>query len=343
MRLSIFNFRTPADAFPWAPFWFVCLTLSGILLAVLEFHLQKHGVHPSITDDVKLWSINRGRVYGDNPQHSIALLGASRMQLDIDLPTMTTLMPNKTIVQLAVDGSSPLPTLRDLAADAAFNGIAICDIAIDQLAIAPNGDQQKYVEYFHTNFNLNAELNKLADVQLQTYFAFAANTKTTADIFLTFFTSHVPPSTYITTRPDRSRSADYSRIVIAYLRDTRFRSSKAQYQRHPIPTPENWLIQAQQIEPWIHKIKSRGGDVVIVYLPTSSPLSELDEHYYPKTSYWDRFAAKTQAKTLHFLDVPALKSFKAPDGSHLDAHDTSAFTTALVTELKSRRFITEDQ
>ncbi len=48
---------------------------------------------------------------------------------------------------------------------------------------------------------------------------------------------------------------------------------------------------------------------------------------------WDAFAASTSAPTIHWVDVPGMARLSCPDGSHLDARDTRAFTEALVQEL----------
>jgi hypothetical protein len=74
--------------------------------------------------------------------------------------------------------------------------------------------------------------------------------------------------------------------------------------------------------------------VVFVRYITTGEHYELDEKYYPKSKYWDQFAKKTEAVTIHFKDVPELSNFECPDTSHLDFRDAPRFTVSLGHELR---------
>jgi hypothetical protein len=91
--------------------------------------------------------------------------------------------------------------------------------------------------------------------------------------------------------------------------------------------------------PLVESIQKRGGKVIFARFPTSGEHRVLDERYYPRREYWDRFAARTPALAIHFDDVPALSRFELPDTSHLDSRDTPAFTEALIEELARRGVI----
>ncbi len=59
----------------------------------------------------------------------------------------------------------------------------------------------------------------------------------------------------------------------------------------------------------------------------------MHERQSPRRQFWDQFARKTRATTLHFADVPALAAFQCPDGSHLDYRDRGRFTQHLAIAL----------
>ena len=75
-------------------------------------------------------------------------------------------------------------------------------------------------------------------------------------------------------------------------------------------------------------------------MPTDGDVRKRERRLFPRSEFWDVFAAETDAATVHFEGHPALGRFHPPDGSHLDQRDTPAFSTALgeiiVRELERR-------
>jgi len=93
------------------------------------------------------------------------------------------------------------------------------------------------------------------------------------------------------------------------------------------------------VELMVQRIRQRGGQVVFVRYPTTGEHYEMDVKAYPKKLYWDHFASKTSAVTIHFADVPSLRGFDCPDTAHLDYRDAPRFTLALAEELERRAVI----
>src|SRR4051812_27796643 len=113
---------------PRCPWWAV---LAGALFActafisLMEFALAQRRVSPTIVDSKALWVEERARASALG-ERALVLVGASRMQLDVDLDVLrrrTRLEP----VQLAIDGTSFMPILAGLAADPSFRGSVIVD------------------------------------------------------------------------------------------------------------------------------------------------------------------------------------------------------------------------
>ncbi len=104
------------------------ILLSGLILftvfvAAMEVRLAIRGIRPTAVDNDAAWIRERARAssLGD---HALILIGASRMQTDIDLDVLrirTGLEP----VQLAIDASSFIPILAGLAKDPAIRGTVI--------------------------------------------------------------------------------------------------------------------------------------------------------------------------------------------------------------------------
>ena len=76
--------------------------------------------------------------------------------------------------------------------------------------------------------------------------------------------------------------------------------------------------------------------MALVQLPTSGANWSVPEAYCPKARCWDVLTAATSATTLHFRDVPELRRFEVPDGSHVDRRDTERFTRILFRELEAK-------
>ncbi len=109
-------------------------TKAAILTVVLvassliswEYYLRHKGVTISYDDDEGLWADKRDRVYAPADKATV-LIGSSRNKYDVDIPTWEKLTGDH-VVQLSCVGSSPLPTLDNLANDEKFKGKLIVDV-----------------------------------------------------------------------------------------------------------------------------------------------------------------------------------------------------------------------
>ena len=129
----------------------------------LDF-LRERAYTPSVDDSFELWSWQRARVGGDR---SLVLLGASRMLLDIDLATLRARYRSWHVLQLGINGRYPLFTLRDLAMDETFRGVAVISLNAQALESFYRDMQQEYVDYYHQRSAVNNRLNERIGASLQ--------------------------------------------------------------------------------------------------------------------------------------------------------------------------------
>jgi len=302
-------------------------------LGTYECYLRSRGFTPCIVDDKALWAYHRAQVYGSRSQ-LIVLLGASRMQLDIVPRELRRMFPCYDVVQLAIDGKNPLYTLRDLAEDERFHGIVLCSVT--ELAFSRENwdDQKDFVDYYHKSFTLDKRINRIVKTLFEKHFVIADPYVKFRKVFDYFLRrGRMLPPRYLITFPDRSRSADYSKTNQKEQMAFRIKRIKEIYRDNPPPTEEEWHKEFQGVESLIRKITDRGGRVVFLRLPSTGQHGEIDERFYPKRLYWDRFAAQTSATTIHFKDFPSLERYICPDGSHLDGKDAQMFTRDLARQL----------
>jgi hypothetical protein len=326
-------------------------------VGITESALSKKGFSPTVNDSEALWLNERERA-SSLGQSALILVGASRIQLDLDLRVLhqkTGLEP----VQLAIDGSSYVPILQGLARDPTIRGTVVVDLMPGPVSfeVGPTGTSQHYQSEYDarsagnyrwpTYRSLDAWLARVIRPQLINF----ADGGRPWDSLVNRVTNSKASPQYLLTFADRSRQADYQRVTMPdfYLRRVhrhigspvdidinqstdRLAEQLAEYIGRLHPTPENAQTQKGllDLEDAVVAIQSRGGKVVIVGLPTSGLLQEADSKRFPKRLYWDRVVANTKAQTIHWQEHPGLAGFVCPDGSHLDKRDTLAFTNAFV-------------
>src|SRR5580704_18050911 len=121
------------------------LSVKSAILAVIlvlifvvswELYLRHRGIHADYDDSPELWADKRAMVYEPSDKATV-FLGSSRIKYDLDIPTWTQLT-GRHAIQLASEGSSPLPTLEDLSNDSLFKGKVVVDIT-EVLFFSPEG------------------------------------------------------------------------------------------------------------------------------------------------------------------------------------------------------------
>jgi hypothetical protein len=345
MRSSISNSNDRIPPRHWGRTWAMTLALTAGSLVGAEIALRCAGYEPSVLDDPMLWAVQRDKVHHDDSSQIIVLLGGSRILVGFVPEVFERHYPHYRVYQLALDGRHPMATLRDLAEDENFHGIVICSITTRSLIRTHIDDQKENVEYYHHVYGnlgyLDKALNRHIATLLQERLAFFNGNFSPSRVMDHLAEDRRMPRPFHTiTRGDRFSRADYSKVDdIAGRRAYRIDGLRRVNEQDPPPTPEQWLRETRKIEPWVSRIQQRGGKVVFVRFITTDEYYGLHEKYWPKREYWDRFAANTQATSIHFMDVPELQDFHCPDTSHLNYPDAVRYTKALAQELERRKVI----
>ncbi len=337
MHSSIFSSSTDYPKDGWLKTWVLALVLAGTLLLGWETFLRSRGHRPTVVDDKALWAVQRDRVYSDGSETAVVLLGDCRMQLDIVPQILRDRLPHARIVQLAVEKTSPIAALRDLAADEGFRGIVLCALNERLLCKDMWGTLQPYVDYYHAQYTFNEKLNRLLSTAVQRTLTAIHPELRLDDVILSLVrTRRLPSPYYIEIHADRSRLADYSNEDLQAHRAWVLGRAQWLCTENELPGARQWLDETAELEPYVQAIQGRGGRVLFLRLPTTGDHFTYDEFMFPKGMYWDRFAAQTSALCLHFKDLPQLSAFDCPDTSHLDRKDAPRFTRELAKVLEDR-------
>src|SRR5690242_6908934 len=105
---------------PWGRVFVGALLLFALMLGGWEWYWRAFGVAPGIRNSDGLWAIQRRRI-DDGEGDATVAVGASRMYFDLQLPVWEKL-DGKRPIQLAFEGTSPVPFIENLAADPKFTG-----------------------------------------------------------------------------------------------------------------------------------------------------------------------------------------------------------------------------
>lgn len=312
----------------WLSIFLFTFLAVGLLLGVNEYLLKKARHINTIVSDSDLWAIERERLDELN-ERDIVLIGASRMQVDIDLQVMQRMFPEKKIIQLALSGrGSSLPVLEDILMHSKFKGTIIIDES--QASLADSVSQQdEVVQYFHRGYSLDKKLNKLISMKLQEQFLFLNPNSNSERLWGNLLgKKQLPPPMFTMTYSTREQTSFFDLTDTRWIYKLRINGVKKRVRKVP-QSSTVWLTKVSQWKPLVDKFAGRGGKVLFLHMPFSQERWELENNWMPKQKYWDKAMELFGVASIHFADYPQLQEFKVPDTSHLDAENKELFTKEL--------------
>jgi hypothetical protein len=311
----------------WALTWAVALVVAGTIIGGWETVLRVHGLGvASVDDGPELWAQERERA-ARLGKDAIVLVGASEMQMGIDIDTMRKYTTG-TPVQLAISAAPFMPLFEDLADDERITGTVVVSFSMSSFcSTASDSISEKWVRHYA----------RLRASRAQLFYERVENAlrRAVSAALVSVGRGARPqqllrrePTSYVRTLPDRSQHADYQIVD----REAAYRHRVAVYldgEEPSLRAVPDLDARLSALEAMIRKITNRGGRVILVRFPTTKRIWEIDEIMYPRDVYWSALARRTSARTIHFADYASLSGFDLPDGVHIDYRDAPAFTAAL--------------
>ncbi len=326
---------------PWGQIFIVAILLFVLLLGAWEFYWRDYGVVPAYANSNDSWAAQRRRI--DNGEgNSTVLIGSSRTLFDVQLPVWER-ATGKRPIQLALEGTSAVPVLEDLAADTKFTGRLLIGVAPD-LFFAGRTNRGEAIPYFHKQSLAQRSGHWLSQFFVEPYFA--------------FFDGDYALKTVVMRQAWPVRTGVPQRIRVRKLsisdadRNTRLwqkvetdpayqaqaRRIWAQNFTGPPPpnmdTPEKLqkLIDKQisRATAAVSTLRARGVRVVFVRLPSDGDFYAFENRAYPRAQTWELLLKRTGFTGIHFEDYPQLQGYYLPDWSHLSANEAARLTAALV-------------
>lgn len=337
------NRRLPEQKIRW-----ICLDSLLVMVCIVagfEFALRQNGHHVAITDTANLWAIQRRRIDHADTKNQIVILGDSRAQMGLNPQVIEEHTTGKEIIMLAVRGSHSLPVIDDLAYQSDFAGTIICSFNANQ-SLYEIDTQKNWVGQYHQMLNNGSWVNEFLDQKIQGFFQ--------ARLVLCSFEPfgfikqmiqkrQLPQPKFLNMNASRYMPVDYYRYGPAWLkacRDDRGKRIRKGIQKVTQEEKDiRWVSMIERLAKAVKKIQSRGGEVILVRMPTEGIHYQIVTHEHPRKLYWDTIQDRVGAKTIFFEDYPQLSGFKCPDMSHLNYDDADKYTASFIKILKKEKWL----
>jgi hypothetical protein len=325
----------------WGAIMLGALAIFLLLMGAWEWHWRGYGVEPSIANTDALWATQRRRIDNGEGDGATVLIGSSRMLFDLQLPVWQKLSGTRPI-QLAMEGTSPMFALEDLASDPDFrNGRLLVGIAPDL-----------FFSGFMVRDNLLAYTRKQSPSQrvgqwlsmkfVEPHFAFDDPDYALPTV--------LARQAWWPARPGMHAAKPVRKLMVVVDEDrashiwdklekdpayaTLAQSIWAQHftllRGMPAPVLQKSIDeQIRRASIAVAKLRKRNVEVIFVRTPSTGGYLALEDELFPRAKTWNVLLAKTGAPGIHFQDHPELQGFWLPEWSHLAARDAVRFTRAL--------------
>ena len=326
----------------WEAIMFAALALTLLMLGAWEWHWRSFGVEPSIDNSDALWATQRRRIDNGEGDGATVLIGSSRMLFDLQLPVWQKLSGTRPI-QLAMEGTSPMFALEDLADDPNFRNSRLLVGVAPDLFFSGFAYRGKLLDYMRKQSPSQRVGQWLSMHFVEPFLAFDDPDYALPTVIERQDWWPVRPGTHprknvrklmMVTAPDRA-----SHIWDKLEKDPAYAAlAQSIWAQHLAPSPNDpspaqlQRIVDKQIEraaKAVAKLRKRNVEVIFVRTPSAGKYLAVEDKVFPRAKTWDVLLAKTGAPGVHFQDHPELQGLWLPEWSHLAAGDAVRFTRSL--------------
>lgn len=315
-----------------------------------ELYLRNQGQSIEYDDGDSLWSTKRERVYQPNDKATV-FIGSSRIKFDLDIDTWEK-TTGEEAVQLAYEGSSPLPVLEDLGNDNKFKGKLIIDVT-EGLFFShapPALERPRKSVAYAKKVSPAQKASFYLNEPLEASFVFLDKEDLSLNALLErlrirnrpgVFTMPLFPAEFNTVTKDRQDIMTPRFLTEPMLQDSvkhiwQFLGNAAR-SMPPMPYEAAQKIMLS-VKASVDKIRSRGGQVIFVRTPSSQPMLGGEKKGFPREKFWNQLLLVAKADGVHFEDYPQIAHFTCPEWSHLSPQDAIIFTKEFIKILNQKNW-----
>lgn len=333
--------RRPIPTAHWRAVGIMMILVVGAFIVAWEVYWRTEGYEPGFENTADLWSAQRAKV-GRHGKQETVIIGSSRILFGLDLDMWQQASRGPRPIELAVVGTCPLPVLHDLAEDPLFAGTVLCGVTEALFFLPapapPAQEVAKFVKHYHT-WSPTARASLVISVPFESAFAFLnkEDLSTTSLLRRWLPVQNRPGTRALPPEPPYFAKIEYDGRNKMWLRAETDPELQHRIQQSWLPWftmfpafgGEGLDALFKSIRADVDKIRSRGGKVVFIRMPSSGRLREIEREMWPRGAYWDRLLTETAAPGLHFEDHEPLRDFLCPEWSHLTRADAVTFTRHL--------------
>lgn len=308
----------------------VCLLLVG----AWEGFWRRRGAVPAIANTDGLWTQTRRRIDAGEGTATV-LVGSSRTLSNFQLDVWERTRGERPI-QLALEGTTPLPVMEQLAADSNFRGELVVGVASD---------------LFFTGFAFRRPAFELLEKESYSQRAGQWLSMTVVEPWLAFLDPDFALFAVLKDRPWRDRPGAKARIEVPKLfvgdadRNARLwrrveedsayqRLVQSVWSRNFRPRPGVTPETAQQVADEqiaraaavVRRLQARGIRVTFVRHPTSGAYADFEAKAFARERTWDPLLRATGARGIHYQDHPELQGYELVEWSHMTGVQADRYT-----------------
>jgi hypothetical protein len=349
---DIESFERPVPGLRFGVAAMIAVLITVSALVAWEVYWRDFGAYPSYRNSEGLWAIQRRRIDKGEGRATV-LIGSSRTLSNIALHVWQRLDGRRPI-QLALEGTSPMQPMEDLANDPDFNGRLIVGVA-PGLFFSGFAYRQPVLDYYPKETPSQRFSQWLSMTFLEPYLAFFD-----PDFALFPILKRQAWPLRPGMRPDRdvrklfvSEADRNMRLWEKVEHDAAYRTLAQDIWREGFPPPTEEFkkrmleARAKQLDraaAAVAKLRQRGVEVIFILHPVDS---EFYEHEIklgnPRAATWDVLLARTGARGIHFEDYEELQGLNLPEWSHLAAADAERYTESVYRIIREQRDLRPDR
>jgi len=324
---------------PWSGIAFGALALALCLLGLWEWHWRAFGVQPGYRNSDGAWAEQRRRI-NSGEGNALVLIGSSRVLFDVQLPVWSSTQGEQPI-QLALEGTSAVPILEDLAADPDFRGRLLIGVT-PGLFFTGFAARQDAIAHHHKQGPSQRSGHWLSKNLLEPWLAFYDPDFALAAVVKRW---PWPARQGVQVRGEVRKlsvqgAARNTRMWDKVVNDPAYREIirngwRQRLMRAPptMDTPEKAALvikaQIQRAVLAVARLRARGVAMVFLRAPSIDELHAAEEAGLPRSKTWDELLKRSGVPGIHFADYPALQGFDQPEWSHLSGPAADEFTARL--------------
>lgn len=338
---------------PWGTILIGATLMFIVMLVAWELYWRDFGATPGYRNSNGSWADQRRRINNGEGDKTV-LVGSSRILFDVQLPVWQKASGERPI-QLALEGTSGVVLLEDLADDPDFTGRLVVGVAPD-LFFSGFAYRGEAISYYHKQGPSQRSGHWISKKLFEPYWAFydpdfaLPTVIRRQDWPLRDGTEKNTRVRKLLVQEEDRNTHMWRKVEVDPEYRALARSIWAENFAGPPPpmmdTPEKLqkLIDKQitRAEVAVKKLRARGVRIVFVRPPSNGDYYAFEQKVFPRAGTWDALLKRTNTRGIHFEDYPEMLNYELPEWSHLTAANANRYTATLV-PLVEREFAAQEK